>query len=175
MCCSLSFHILIIYRFLRHLIIPHIFEQQRWLNLYSIFPPVPAILIPEFYANMFDCNFLEKHFCVSIRGNTFYIDADIIANALEIPHVTKLDYTFENDPDKDVVLNRFCGYNCLWGNHTNAETVGFTDEVRLLNKIMCANLYPLSHSNTITLERAFFLYALLTNVPIDIPSMLLFS
>lgn len=139
------------------------------------FPPAPTTLIPEFYANMLGCNFLEQHFRVSIRGNTFYIDADIIANALEIPHVTKPDYTFENDPDKDVVLSQFCGHNCLWGNHANAKTMGSTDEVHLLNKIMGADRYPLSHGNTIILEQAFFLYALLTDVPPDLPSVLLFS
>ena len=51
--------------------------------------------------------------------------------------------------------------------------MSFTDEVRLLNKIMGSNLNPLSHGNTITIERANnLLYALLTDVPIDLPSIL---
>ena len=51
--------------------------------------------------------------------------------------------------------------------------MSFIDEVRLLNKIMGSNLNPLSHGNTVTIERANnLLYALLKDVPIDLPSIL---
>ena len=90
---------------LRHLCIPHIFEQQHWLNLCYGFPIVPVEITLGFYANMFDYSSLENRFCVFIRGNTFSVNVDIIGTALEIPHFPKPGYSFRNDLVKDVVLS----------------------------------------------------------------------
>lgn len=157
---------------MRYFCIPHIFEQQYRLNLCYGFPVVPDEIIPEFYANMFECNFLENSFRVIICGIIFSIDEDVIATTLEIPCVPKLGHLFRNDLDRDVVLSWFCGHRRRLGTSANAKTVGFTNEVCLLNKIMGANLFPLSHGKTIIVERAFFLYALLSDVPIDLPFVL---
>ena len=94
---------------MRHFCIPHIFKQQHRLNLCYGFLVVPDEIIPEFYANMFECNSLENSFRVLIRGSIFFIDEDVIATALEIPCVPKPGYLFRNDPDRDVVLSWFCG------------------------------------------------------------------
>ena len=160
---------------MRYFCIPHIFEQQHRLHLCYGFPVVPDEIIPEFYANMFECSFLENSFRVIICGIIFSIDEDVIATALEIPCVPKLGHLFRNDLDRDVVLSWFCGHRCRLGTSANAKTVDFTNEVCLLNKIMGANLFPLSHGKTIIVERAFFLYALLSDVPIDLPFVLCLS
>ena len=160
---------------MRHFCIPHIFEQQHRLNLCYGFPVVPDEIILEFYANMFECNSLENSFRVLLCGNIFSIDEDVIATALEIPCVPKPGYLFRNDPDRDVVLSWFCGCRRCLGTSANAKTVGFTNEVCLLNKIMGACLFPLSYGNTIIVERAFFFYALLFDVPIDLTFVLCLS
>jgi len=69
-------------------------------------------------------------------------------------------------------LVSFVTLGVIGGIGANAKTVGFIDEVRLLNKIMGANLNPLSQGNTITIERENFIYVILTDVPIDLPSIL---
>lgn len=141
---------------LKHFCIPHIFEQQHQLNLCFGFPLVPDEIILEFYANMFECNSLENSFHIFICGRIFSIDVDVIATTLEIPCVLELGYLSRNDLDKDVVLSWFCGRRRCLGTSENAKFVGFTNEVCLLNKIMGANLFPLSQGNTIIVERDFF-------------------
>ena len=59
-----------------------------------------------------------------------------------------------------------------WGSSKTITTKSFTDESRMYNLIICFDLLPLSHWNTITKTWAKFLYTFMTKVSIDLPSVI---
>ena len=70
------------------------------------------------------------------------------------------------------MMELFCGKTIAWGTKKTNTTTEFTCEARLFNLVMSQNLLPVSHKNTFGLRQAQFLYALMTGVSIDLPSVI---
>jgi hypothetical protein len=70
------------------------------------------------------------------------------------------------------MMELFCGKPTAWGTKKSNPITEFTCEARIFNLVMSHNLLPVSHRNTVGLRRAQFLYALMTGVTIDLPSVI---
>ena len=62
-----------------------------------------------------------------------------------------------------------------WGSDPRITTAEFTKIHYLFFRIACHSFWPISHLNTIPLERCAFLYALITNAPISFPHLFIRS
>jgi hypothetical protein len=104
----------------------------------------------------------------------YHISSDVVASALKIPRVAQLGYPYIGQlvPLRDSMMELFCGKTIVWGTKKTNTTTEFTCEARLFNLVMSHNLLPVSHRNTFELRQAQFLYALMTGVSIDLPSVI---
>uniref|UniRef100_A0A2N9GG56 Putative plant transposon protein domain-containing protein n=1 Tax=Fagus sylvatica TaxID=28930 RepID=A0A2N9GG56_FAGSY len=134
----------------------------------------PNDLIPEFYSNFLNINTTTLEFDVFLRKKKYHISPDVVATALNIPRVDQLGYPFIDQlvPLRDNMMELFCGKPTAWGTKKSNPTTEFTCEARIFNLVMSHNLLPVSHRNTLELRRAQFLYALMTGVTIDLPSVI---
>lgn len=151
-------------------------ERRGWVSICYDGDPIriPNSCIPEFYSNFVDINFKKNEFDVFFRKNKYHISPDVIATAFKLPRVSNPTYPFSpnSTPSDNEMISYFCGMPMEWGSTKTITTKCFTPESRLYNLIMCFNLLPLSHRNTVTKERAKFLYAFMKKVSIDLPSVL---
>ena len=104
----------------------------------------------------------------------YHISPDVVASALQIPRVAQPGYPYIGQlvPLRDTMMELFCGKTIAWGTKKTNDTTEFTCEACLFNLVMSHNLLPVSHRNTFGLRRAQFLYALMTSVSIDLPSVM---
>jgi hypothetical protein len=112
--------------------------------------------------------------CILERKKKYHISPDVVATSFKLPRVCNPGYPFspKSIPTNDVMMTHFYGKPMAWGSSKTITTKSFTDESNMYNLIMCFNLLPLSHRNTITKARAKFLYAFMTKVFIDLPSVI---
>ena len=134
----------------------------------------PNDLIPEFYSNFLNINTTTLEFDVFLRKKKYHISPDVVAIALNIPRVDQPGYPFIDQlvPLRDNMMELFCGKPIAWGTKKSNPTTEFTCEAHIFNLVMSHNLLPVSHRNTLGLRRAQFLYALMTGVTIDLPSVI---
>jgi hypothetical protein len=151
-------------------------ERRGWVSICYDGDPIhiPKSCIPEFYSNFVDINFKKNEFDVFFRKNKYHISPDVIATAFKLPRVSNPTYPYSPNsaPSDNEMISYFSGMPTEWGSTKTITTKGFTPESRLYNLIMCFNILPLSHRNTVTKERAKFLYAFMKKVSIDLPSVL---
>ena len=76
---------------------------------------------------------------------------------------------------KDELSPLFCETPSSWGNHQNTSCSAFAKDPRILNMVMTFVLHPLSHYNTITESRAWFLLTLIEDLSIDFLSHFILS
>ena len=97
---------------------------------------------------------------------------DLVSTVLGIPRVMEspYPYTAGTAPSQTDMLTLFCGEHTIWPHGIlKVKSASFIPEYRRLNRIVCTtNLFPIAHLSTLQLPRAQLLYALITNVPIDI-------
>ena len=98
----------------------------------------------------------------------------MVVTAFKLLRVCNPEYPFSHMSTltNDVMMTHFCSKPMAWGFSKTITIKSFTDESRMYNLIMCFNLLLLSHRNTITQARAKFLYAFITKVSIDLPSVI---
>ena len=72
-------------------------------------------------------------------------------------------------------MSAFCERPSKWGERQFTYCSGFAKGPRFLNMVMTFVLHPLSHSNSITESRAWFLLSLLEHRTIDFPSHFILS
>jgi hypothetical protein len=150
-------------------------DKRSWESMCEGWPTaIPNELIPEFYSNFLDINTTTLEFDVFIRKKKYHISPDVVAAALNIPRVDKPGYPFIDQlvPLRDNMMALFCGKPTAWGTKKSNPTTQFTCEARIFNLVMSHNLLPVSHRNTLGIPRAQFLYALMTGVTIDLPSVI---
>nr|POF18310.1 hypothetical protein CFP56_47555 [Quercus suber] len=150
--------------------IPRVFESRGWISLTSGFPAPPMNLIHEFYSNIHDIK-KDGSFSVMVRNIRFEVTPDLVSTVLGIPRVMEspYPYTAETAPSQTDMLTLFCGEKTIWPNGVSkVKSASFIPEYQWLSRIMCTNLFPIAHLHTLNVPRAQLLYALITDVPIDI-------
>ena len=76
---------------------------------------------------------------------------------------------------KDELISSFCECPSNWGDRQFTYCTDFAKGPRFLNMVMTFVLHPLSHYNSITEPRAWFLLSLLEHLSIDFPSHFILS
>ena len=104
------------------------------------------------------------HFFSRICGTRIVITLDIVSKVLHIPKVAHPDYlscAHLRTMSKDELASLFCETPSSWGDRQNTPCSAFAKGSRFLNMVMTFILLPLSHYNTITKSRAWFLLSLI--------------
>ena len=138
--------------------------------------PPPATLIREFYSNLsihiYNSNTLVKSW---VRGVEFTITPRVVVDALGVPVVQHPVYPYDESPPLDDIMSYITGTSIRWGFDPRITSAKLTKTTYLFFRITCHSLWPISHLHTIPLERCAFLYALITNAPINFPQLFLHS
>ena len=135
----------------------------------KIYNPPLAALIREFYSNL-HIRFDDK-LGTWIRGQSFFITNNDVSNALNVPHVNRPTYPYSKCPPISDVLTLLCGRSVTWGSDRRINLSELTEPNYIFFRIACPNIFPISDVHTISIERCFFLYALITNASICFPSL----
>ena len=99
-------------------------------------------------------------------------------DVLRVPKIEFPDYpSYERlrTVSKDELISAFCERPSVWGERQFTYHSAFAKGLRFLNMVMTFVLYPLSHYNSITKSRAWFLLSLLEHLTIDFPSHFILS
>ena len=98
-----------------------------------------------------------------------------MANALGVPLVRHPIYPYDVSPLLSDVMSYITGSSIQWGSDPQITTAELPKTIYLFFRIACHSLWPISHLHTIPLERCVFLYALVTDAPINFPHLFLCS
>ena len=147
--------------------IPRIFEAKDWADLFQNFEDLIDELVKEFNSN---ARYTEVELKCWVRGKEFTINPDYIAKILHITRLVNVDITPYDDrqPQIQDILQVLRLDHEVMSKGTSIGTAKFAHELNTLKLIMFFNLYPLSITAFINLERAQFLCDLITRAPIDI-------
>ena len=133
----------------------------------------PSVIIHEFYSNMHGFYYSIPQFVTHVQGICIVVTLYLISEVLHIPRVAHPDYPRYDRlriVSKDELLSLFYEIPSFWDDRQNTPYSGFAKGPRFLNMVMTFILHPLSHYNTITEPRAWFLLSLLKDISIDFPS-----
>ena len=100
------------------------------------------------------------------------VTPEIVSEILHVPRVAHPDYPGcerLRTVSKDELSSLFCETPFSWGDHQNTPCSGFAKGSRFLHMVMTFILHPLSHYNTITESRVWFLLSLLKDISINFP------
>ena len=106
------------------------------------------------------------------------ITPQIVADVLRVLRVEFPDYPSSErlrTVSKDKLKSAFCERLFEWGEHQFTYCSSFAKGPRFLNMIMTFVLHPLSHYNSITKPRAWFLLSFLEHLTIDFSSHFILS
>ena len=123
-----------------------------------------------------DCS--VPHFVTRVRGISKPVTPQLIADVLRVPRIEFPDYPScerLRTVSKDELKSAFCERPFVWGERQFIYCLAFAKGPRFLNMVMTFVLYPLSHYNSITKSRAWFLLSLLEHLTIDFPSHFILS
>ena len=149
--------------------IPRLFEESEWMSLIVPSPPPFSAMVKEFYANIEPINL--HFFCTFVRDTPFEVNASPIGSIIGAPIVFESVYPYLPDtfPEKTTMMRVFVGKNIPSWPHQNVvvKIVQFSEPMRILSRIVSANLWLVAHYNDFGIDRAAFLHAFATRVPID--------
>ena len=138
----------------------------------------PSLLIQEFYFNMHGFNFLVPLFSTCVRGTCIVVTPQLVVDVLHVPRVKHPDYSgceWLKTVSKDEMISAFYEHAVDWGDCQFTPCKAFVKGPRFMNMVMTFVLHPLSHYNSITEPRTWFLLALLEHLTIDFPSHFILS
>ena len=123
----------------------------------------------EFYANAIVEG--EEINCW-VRGKRFSVTPVYLADILHINQpILPIPPVYDELNLDEEVLQEALGANLEFSsNGKSVSMASLSPELRLLTMIMFSNLYPLSSTSYISLNRALFLHDLITDVEIDVCS-----
>ena len=117
-------------------------------------------------------------FVTRIRRTRIVVTPDIVSDVLYVLRVEHPDYPGCDRLKtmfKDELISYFCECPSNWGECQFTYCSGFAKGPRFLNMVMTFVLHPLSHYNSITEPRAWFLLSLLEHLSTDFPSHFILS
>ena len=138
----------------------------------------PSMLIQEFYSNMHGLDSSVPFFHTRIQGTRIVVTPQLVADVLHVSRVEHLDYhgcERLRTVSKDKMISTFCECPSDWGDRQFTLRKDFAKGPRFINMVMTFILHPLSHYNSITEPRAWFLLSLLEHLTIDFPSHFILS
>ena len=98
-----------------------------------------------------------------------------MADALGVPIVRELVYSYEESPPLDDVMSYITGSSIQWGSNPRIMSTELSETAYLFFRIACHSLWPISHLHTIPLKRCVFLYAFISGASISFPHLFLRS
>ena len=152
--------------------LPTVIHSWEWESLCDKPVTCPLMLIQEFYSNMHGIDHSVPQFVTHVRGISFPVTPQLVADVLRVPRIEFPDYpSYERlrTVSKDELMSAFCECPSEWGELQFTYCLGFAKGPRFLNMVMTFVLYPLSHYNSITESRTHFLLSLLKHLTIDFP------
>ena len=148
------------------------FKSKGWLPLLDVERPPPPALIREFYSNFSahsdDSN--TQYVRSWIRGEEYVITPSIVATALGVPLVQQPMYTYTETPLLDDIMSLPTDSSIRWGTNPWITSHELTELNYQFFQISCHSIWPIFQLHIIPLEGCAFLYALITNTPINFPS-----
>lgn len=121
--------------------------SRNWLSLcYNIVSPPILILLENFF-QMF-CSFDNSNFIIVwLRVKSFKITFRVIYEALVVPFVSDADSTYSSTSEFFIndVLILLWSHNTIWDGSVNVPTSMLTNEYVVLYRIVCHNIWPISH------------------------------
>ena len=149
------------------------FERRGWLPLLDIDHPPLATLIREFYSNLsIHSNDSNTQFVKSwIRGEEYVITLSIVASTLGVPKVQQPVYPYNETPSLDDIISYLTGTSIQWGTDPRITSHELTEIHYLFFRICFLSIWPISHLQTIPIERCAFLYALVIDAPMSFPTL----
>ncbi|XP_050248672.1 disease resistance protein At4g27190-like [Quercus robur] len=102
---------------------------------------------------------------------SFVITKNDVSNALNVPHVSRPTYPYSERPPISDVMTLLCWRSVTWGSNPRINSSELTELNYIFFRIACHNIFPIPHVHTIPIERCFFLYALITDASICLPSL----
>ena len=153
------------------------FESQGWLPLLDIEHPFPAVLIREFYSNIFvysdDSN--TQYMMSWIKDEEYVITPQVVASALGVPLVWQPVYPYSEVSSLDEIMSHITNTSIRWGSDPRIITHELTELNYLFFWIACHSIWPISHLHTISIESCAFLNALMTDAPMNFPTLFIRS
>ena len=158
--------------------LPNVIHSQGWESLCDVLVTCPPVLIQKFYSNMQGFDFSVPLFYTRVRGTRIVVTLELVSDVLRVPRVE-----FPNYPgceclrivSKDELKFAFCERPFDWVERQFTYYTDFEKGLWFLNMVMTFVLHPLSHYNSITEPRAWFLLSFLEHLSIDFPSHFILS
>ena len=150
-----------------------VIHSRGWESLCDVSVTCPLVLIQEFYSNMHGIDRSVSLFFTRIRGTLIPITPQLVMDVLRVPRIEFPDYPsceHLRTVSKDDLMFAFCERPFVWGERLFTLCRPFAKGPRFINMVMTFVLHPLSHYNSITEPRAWFLLSLLEHLTIDFPS-----
>jgi len=129
----------------------------------------------EFYCNIHSIRKeLPASFKTWVRKKSLAITRDVFRVFLDLPEVSNCHFPFltRSGVDFDRVASELCGVDRTWLAGALIQQNELLPRFRLLNIIVCANLYVTTHSSHITQDQGYVLYCIHHTLPIDLPEMI---
>ncbi|KAF5932447.1 hypothetical protein HYC85_028618 [Camellia sinensis] len=137
--------------------------------------PQNLSLIREFYCNIHSIHKeLPASFETWVRKKSLVITGDVFRILLGLPEVRSCHFPFltRSGVDFNCVASELCGVDRTWVTGDLLQQNELLPRFRLLNIIVCANLYVTTHSSHITQDQGYVLYCIHHRLPIDLPEMI---
>ena len=147
-------------------------DSRGWKSLCGALITCPFVIIQNFYSNMHGIDISVPYFFSRVQGTHIVVTPEIVSEILHVPRVAHPDYPGcerLRTVSKDKLSSLFCETPFSWGDHQNTPCSGFAKGSRFLHMVMTFILHPLSHYNTITESRVWFLLSLLKDISINFP------
>ena len=90
-----------------------------------------------------------------------------------MPLVQRTTYPYTESPSLDDVMSFLYGRAVTWGSEPRLPSCELAKVNYLLFRIVCHNIFSISHVHTIPIDRCIFLYALIISSSICFPSLLI--
>ena len=152
--------------------LPSIIHSRGWESLCDVLVTCPLVLIQEFYSNMHGINLSVPLFFTRVRGTRIPVTSQPVADVLHVPRIKFPDYPNcerLRTVSRDELMSSFCERPTAWGERLFTPCRPFAKGPRFMNMVMTFVLHPLSHYNSITEPRNWFLLSLLEYLTIDFP------
>lgn len=148
------------------------FTSRGWEPLLVELTPHPSLLVQEFYTDIHDVS--RSTFKVFLRGKMIKITPDVISSLVHTPRVVHPLFPYLSvDTLSTDSLIRSVVFNTPLGGGSRAICTGSLPTNRqILLRIVCTNLWPMSHIFSLPIENVRFLYALLHGDSIELPSFI---
>ena len=133
--------------------IPRIFEDKDWANIFGNFEDLMEELVREFFLN---ARYIRVELKCWVRGKEFSINPNYIAKVLRITRPKNVDLTPYDDrtPKVQDILQVLGPDHEVSSKGTSINIAKFAHKLTTLKLIMFSNLYSLSNTAFINLERA---------------------